>query len=52
MKVDYESIEELFRVQDIEGLISSGAPDDEYQPEVERIFAERSFAEKVIKHFG
>jgi hypothetical protein len=38
MKVDFESIDELFRIQDIEGLISGGAPDDEYEPEVERIF--------------
>jgi hypothetical protein len=38
MNVDYESIDELFRIQDIEGLISSGAPEDEYEPEVERIF--------------
>jgi hypothetical protein len=37
MKVDYEAISELFRLHDIEGLISSGAPDDEYEPEVERI---------------
>jgi hypothetical protein len=39
MNVDYESIDELFRMYDVEGLISSGAPDDEYEPEVERIFA-------------
>jgi hypothetical protein len=39
MKVDYEAISELFRLHDIEGLISSGAPDDEYEPEVERIIA-------------
>ena len=39
MNVDYDSLDELFRMQDIEGLIASGAPDDEYEPEVERIFA-------------
>jgi hypothetical protein len=39
MNIDYESLDELFRIQDIEGLIASGAPDDEYEPEVERIFA-------------
>lgn len=39
MTVDYEAISELFRLHDIEGLISSGAPDDEYEPEVERIVA-------------
>ena len=38
MTVDFEAISELFRLHDIEGLISSGAPDDEYEPEVERIF--------------
>jgi hypothetical protein len=37
MKVDYAAISELFRLHDIDGLISSGAPDDEYEPEVERI---------------
>ena len=37
MKVDYGAISELFRLHDIDGLISSGAPDDEYEPEVERI---------------
>ena len=37
MKVDYAAISERFRLHDIDGLISSGAPDDEYEPEVERI---------------
>jgi hypothetical protein len=37
MKVDYAAISELFRLHDIDGLISSGAPDDEYESEVERI---------------
>jgi len=37
MNVDYEAIDELFRQHDIEGLISSGAPDDEYESEVEKI---------------
>jgi hypothetical protein len=40
MKVDYEAISEIFRLYDIDGLISSGAPDDEYEPEVERIVLE------------
>jgi hypothetical protein len=39
MNVDYEAVSELFRLHDIEGLISSGAPEDEYKPEVERIVA-------------
>jgi len=39
MKVDYEALSELFRLHDIDGLISSGAPYDEYEPEVERIIA-------------
>ena len=37
MNIDHEAISELFRLHDIEGLISSGAPDDEYDSEVERI---------------
>jgi hypothetical protein len=39
MNVDHAAINELFRVQDIDGLISSGAPEDEYEPEVEKIIA-------------
>jgi hypothetical protein len=31
---------ELLRTYDLEGLISSGAPDDEYEPEVEHIMEE------------
>ena len=37
MNIDYKAISELFRLHDIDGLISSGAPEDEYEPEVERI---------------
>ena len=37
MKVNYAAISGLFRLHDIDGLISSGAPVDEYEPEVERI---------------
>jgi hypothetical protein len=39
MNIDYSAIDELFRLHDIDGLIASGAPDDEYEPEVEKIFA-------------
>jgi hypothetical protein len=39
MNVDYDALDELFRMQDIEGLIALGTPDDEYEPEVEKIFA-------------
>ena len=39
MNVDYDALDELFRIQDIEGLIALGTPDDEYEPEVEKIFA-------------
>ena len=35
MTVDWESLDELLRLQDIEGLIASGAPDDEYEPEID-----------------
>jgi hypothetical protein len=38
MNVDYNALDELFRLQDIEGLIALGVPDDEYEPEVEKIF--------------
>jgi len=39
MNVDSAAIEELFRLHYIESLISSGAPEDEYDPEAERIVA-------------
>jgi len=39
MNVDYAALKELFRLHDVDGLISSGAPSDEYEPEVERIAA-------------
>jgi hypothetical protein len=39
MEVDYAAISELFRQHDVDGLISLGAPDDEYEPEVELIVA-------------
>jgi hypothetical protein len=37
MNVDYAAIDQLFRLQDIDGLIASGAPEDEYESEVELI---------------
>ena len=39
MNVDYDALDELFLIQDIEGLIALGVPDNEYEPEVEKIFA-------------
>jgi hypothetical protein len=39
MDIDYAAISKLFRRADIDGLIASGAPDDEYEPEVDRIAA-------------
>lgn len=39
MNVDSAAISELFRQSDIDGLIASGAPEDEYEPEVDRIVA-------------
>ena len=36
---DLESIRELVRVADPEGLIAEGSPADEYEPEEEAIFA-------------
>ena len=40
MNVDLESIDELIRTQDIEGYIAEGAPEDEYAPEIEEVFAQ------------
>jgi hypothetical protein len=39
MTVDWESLDELLRVQDVEGLIAAGAPGDEYEPEIEELLA-------------
>jgi hypothetical protein len=39
MNVDYDALDEIFRIQDIEGLIALGVPDNEYEPKVEKIFA-------------
>ena len=35
---DLASIQELVREADVEGLITEGAPGDEYEPEGEKIF--------------
>ena len=40
MTVDLESIDELIRTQDIEGFLADGAPEDEYAPEIEVVFAQ------------
>jgi len=40
MTVDLESIDELIRTQDIEGFIAEGAPEDEYAPEIEVVYAQ------------
>jgi len=40
MNVDFDALDELFRMHDVLGLISIGCPDDEYTPEVERIYAQ------------
>jgi hypothetical protein len=36
---DLESIQDLVRAADIEGLIAQGAPTDEYEPEEEQILS-------------
>jgi flavorubredoxin len=37
MNVDYDSLNEIFRTQDFLGLIAVGAPENEYEREVEDI---------------
>lgn len=38
--MDLESIDELIRTQDIEGFLAGGAPEDEYAPEIEEVYAQ------------
>ena len=37
MNVDYDSLNEIFRAQDFLGLITVGAPENEYEREVEDV---------------
>ena len=38
-KIDLESVQDLVRAADIEGLIADGAPADEYDPEEQKLFS-------------
>ena len=37
MNVDYDSLNEIFRMQDFLGLIAIGVPEEEYEEQVEDI---------------
>ena len=39
-KIDLESIQDIVRAADPEGLLAGGAPQDEYEPEEDEIYAE------------
>jgi hypothetical protein len=39
MTIDLESVNDLITEQDVEGFIADGAPADEYEGEVEEVFA-------------
>jgi hypothetical protein len=59
MNVDYDALSELFRLQDIEGLIAIGVPEDEYEPVVELIYVslealprEQASAAKLVEIFN
>ena len=39
-RIDLESIQDIVRAADPEGLIAGGAPQDEYEPEEDELFAE------------
>jgi hypothetical protein len=39
MKIDLDSVQDLVTEQDVEGFIADGAPADEYEGEVEEVFA-------------
>jgi len=38
--IDLESIQDIVRAADPEGLLAAGAPQDEYEPEEDELFAE------------
>jgi hypothetical protein len=39
-KIDLESIQDIVRAADPEGLLAAGAPQDEYEPEEDELYAE------------
>jgi hypothetical protein len=39
-RIDLESIQDIVRAADPEGLLAGGAPQDEYEPEEDELFAE------------
>jgi hypothetical protein len=39
-RIDLESIQDIVRAADPEGLLAAGAPQDEYEPEEDELFAE------------
>ena len=39
-RIDLESIQDIVRNADPEGLLAEGAPQDEYEPEEEELYAE------------
>jgi hypothetical protein len=39
MTIDLDSVNDLITEQDVEGFIADGAPADEYESEVEEVFA-------------
>ena len=39
-RIDLESIQDIVRGADPEGLLAGGAPQDEYEPEEDELFAE------------
>ena len=39
-KIDLESIQDIVRGADPEGLLAGGAPQDEYEPEEDELYAE------------
>ena len=39
-RIDLESIQDIVRGADPEGLLAGGAPQDEYEPEEDELYAE------------
>jgi hypothetical protein len=39
-RIDLESIQDIVRAADPEGLLAAGAPQDEYEPEEDELYAE------------
>jgi len=56
-RIDLESIQDIVRAADPEGLLANGAPQDEYEPEEDELYAElehlpaSEITEELVRQF-